>query len=60
MLDFIEDDSIMLERAPLEQLAQQGELMVHHHHGYWQCMDTLRDKMTLDELWHSGQAPWKG
>jgi glucose-1-phosphate cytidylyltransferase len=60
VLDFIEDDSIMLERAPLEQLAQQGELMVHHHHGYWQCMDTLRDKMTLDELWHSGQAPWKG
>ena len=60
VLDFIEDDSIMLERAPLEQLAQQGELMVHHHHGYWQCMDTLRDKMMLDELWHSGQAPWKG
>jgi glucose-1-phosphate cytidylyltransferase len=60
VLDFIEDDSIMLERAPLEQLAQQGELMVYRHHGYWQCMDTLRDKTTLDELWLSGQAPWKG
>jgi len=60
VLDFIEDDSIMLDRAPLERLAENGELMVYHHPGYWQCMDTLRDKTTLDELWQSGQAPWKG
>lgn len=60
VFDFIEDDSIMLERAPLEQLAENGELMVYHHPGYWQCMDTLRDKTTLDELWQSGRAPWKG
>ncbi len=60
VLDFIEDDSTMLERAPLEQLAQKGELMVYHHPGYWQCMDTLRDKLMLDELWQSDQAPWKG
>ena len=60
VFDFIEDDSTMLERAPLEQLAKKGELMVYHHPGYWQCMDTLRDKLMLDELWQSDQAPWKG
>lgn len=60
VFDFIADDTIMLERTPLEQLAQKGELMAYHHHGYWQCMDTMRDKTMLEELWGSGKAPWKG
>ena len=60
VFDFIHDDSTLLERSPLEQLAEKGELMVYQHPGYWQCMDTLRDKTTLDDLWASGKAPWKG
>ena len=60
IFDFITDDSTLLEREPLERLAEKGELMVYQHHGYWQCMDTLRDKTTLDDLWVSGKAPWKG
>lgn len=59
IFDFIDDDSTMLEREPLEQLALKGELMAYHHNGYWQCMDTLRDKHTLEELWANGKAPWK-
>jgi glucose-1-phosphate cytidylyltransferase len=60
IFDFIEGDATMLERAPLEQLAKLGELMAYHHEGYWQCMDTVRDKQHLEELWASGTAPWKG
>jgi glucose-1-phosphate cytidylyltransferase len=60
VFDMIADDSTMLEREPLEQLATSGELMAYHHEGYWQCMDTLRDKHALEELWASGCAPWKG
>lgn len=59
VLNYIADESTMLERAPLEALAQAGELMAFHHHGYWQCMDTLRDKQTLEELWQQNKAPWK-
>lgn len=59
ILNYIQDDSIMLERAPLEVLAKEGQLMAFHHPGYWQCMDTLRDKQTLEELWLQGKAPWK-
>ena len=60
VLDFITGDSTMLEREPLEQLAEQGELMAYHHVGFWQCMDTLRDKQALEELWASGKALWGG
>ncbi len=60
VFDFIADDATILEKAPLEQLAQQGELMAYKHHGYWQSMDTLRDKQALEELWVNGKAPWKG
>ena len=60
VLDFIADDATILEKAPLEQLAQLGELMAYHHSGYWQSMDTLRDKRALEELWANGKAPWKG
>jgi len=60
IFDYIGGDAIMLEREPLEKLALEGQLMAYHHPGYWQCMDTLRDKHALDELWASGKAPWKG
>ena len=56
--DFLEDDSTILERAPLERVSQMGELMAFRHDGFWQCMDTKRDKDMLDELWKSGDAPW--
>ena len=56
--DFIEDDSTILEREPLEKVAQNGELMAYRHHGFWQCMDTKRDRDILEELWKSGNAPW--
>ncbi len=59
VLDFIADDATLLEKAPLEQLAQRGELMTYQHPGYWQSMDTLRDKLALEELWANGTAPWK-
>ena len=59
IFDFIDGDSTMLEREPLEQIALKGELMAYHHTGYWQCMDTLRDKHALEELWANGKAPWK-
>ena len=58
VFDFISDDSTILEKAPLEQLAQQGELMAFQHPGYWQSMDTLRDKHALEQLWESGNVPW--
>lgn len=60
IFDYIDNDSTMLERSPLEKLAAQGQLMAYQHSGYWQCMDTLRDKHMLEELWANGKAPWKG
>ena len=57
--DFIDGDDTVWEREPLERLAACGQLGVHHHRGFWQPMDTLRDKRQLDALWASGQAPWK-
>jgi glucose-1-phosphate cytidylyltransferase len=54
----IADDSTLLEREPLERLARDGELMAYQHAGYWQSMDTLRDKQALDELIASGKVPW--
>jgi len=59
VFDFIGGDSTMLERGPLEQIALKGELMAYRHPGYWQCMDTLRDKQALEELWANGKAPWE-
>ena len=58
-LDYIKGDSTMFEREPLEQLANDGQLVNFKHHGFWQCMDTLRDKQKLEALWESGKAPWK-
>jgi glucose-1-phosphate cytidylyltransferase len=59
VLGFIEDDATLWEKEPLETLAEQGQLAVWKHTGFWQPMDTLRDKTLLEELWDSGQAPWK-
>jgi glucose-1-phosphate cytidylyltransferase len=55
---YIEDDATPWERSPVEQLARDGELMGYRHHGFWSCMDTLREKGYLEELWNSGKAPW--
>ncbi|MEG2295755.1 MAG: hypothetical protein RSB96_03335, partial [Oscillospiraceae bacterium] len=59
VIDLIESDTTVFEQKPLEQLASSGELMAYKHGGFWQCMDTLRDKIYLEELWNSGNAPWK-
>jgi hypothetical protein len=59
VLDYIAGDKTMFEREPLEKLASDGELMCFRHDGFWQCMDTLRDKTRLEKLWESGKAPWK-
>ena len=58
-IDFIGGDESVWEREPLEALAAEGQLSAYLHHGFWQPMDTLRDKMHLEELWASGKAPWK-
>ena len=59
VIDYIEDDRTLWERDPLERLASEGELSAFHHYDFWQPMDTLRDKIYLEKLWKSGQAPWK-
>jgi len=59
VLDFIKDDSTVWEQEPMEKLAQQGQLSAFRHQGFWQPMDTLRDKNLLEKLWQSGKAPWK-
>ena len=59
VFDYIEGDSTVLEKAPLENLAKDGQLMAYKHEGFWQCMDTQREKQKLEELWASGHAPWK-
>ena len=59
VIDYIEGDSIMWERKPMEILAKEGQLLAFLHHRFWQPMDTLRDKALLEELWQSGKAPWK-
>jgi glucose-1-phosphate cytidylyltransferase len=57
--DYINNDSTILERDPLENVAKQNELMAFKHKGFWQCMDTKRDKDLLEELWQQKQAPWQ-
>lgn len=59
VLDYLTDDQTIFERAPLEKLAKEGELFSYKHHGFWQCMDTLRDKNYLNDIWTKGQAKWK-
>jgi glucose-1-phosphate cytidylyltransferase len=59
VLDYIDGDSSIWERTPMERLAAEGEIMAFKHNGFWQPMDTLRDKQKLEELWERGEAPWK-
>ena len=59
IFDYIEGDDTVLEKAPLENLAKDGQLMVYQHHGFWKCMDTQRDHKQLEEMWDGGNAPWK-
>lgn len=59
IFDFISSDDVWLEREPLETLAGHRQLCAYKHQGFWQCMDTLRDKRYLEELWACGKAPWK-
>lgn len=59
IFDYIEGDSTVFEREPLQKIAEEGELKSYPHHGFWQCMDTLREEKVLEQLWMSGSAPWK-
>ena len=59
VLNYIDGDSCLWEQSPLMQLASEGQLMAYEHHGFWQPMDTLRDKVYLESLWDEGKAPWK-
>lgn len=58
-LDYVSGDPISWEREPMEQLCSDGQLMAYEHEGFWQPMDTLREKILLEDLWQSGKAPWK-
>lgn len=58
-IDYIADDSTVLEKEPIETAAKQGQLMAYKHTGFWQCMDTVREKEKLETLWADNKAPWK-
>jgi glucose-1-phosphate cytidylyltransferase len=58
-IDYIEGDETVWERDAVERLVRDGQLMGYHHYGFWSCMDTLKEKNILEELWASGKAPWK-
>jgi glucose-1-phosphate cytidylyltransferase len=59
VIDYINDDTTVWEREPVERLTREGELMGYRHYGFWSCMDTLKEKNMLEEIWASGNAPWK-
>ncbi|MDR2908921.1 MAG: glucose-1-phosphate cytidylyltransferase [Oscillospiraceae bacterium] len=59
VFDYLDGDGCVLERSPMERLAKEGKLGVYRHEGFWQCMDTLRDKQLLEELLKKGEAPWR-
>jgi len=59
IFNYIEGDSTFWEREPLENLANDGQLIAYKHNGFWRCMDTLRDKRELEKMWNSGNPPWK-
>lgn len=58
-IDYIDGDDTVLEKAPLERVAKEGQLMAYKHKGFWQCMDTVREKEQLEKMWADGSAPWK-
>ena len=59
LFNYIKDDNTILEKEPLETIAKIGQLMAYKHNGFWQCMDTVREKQQLEKLWSEGNAPWK-
>lgn len=59
LFKYIADDQSALEQEPMEKLSNDGQLLAFKHHGFWQPMDTLRDKNYLEDLWVNGKAPWK-
>lgn len=59
VFDYIQGDSTVFEKAPLENLAKDGQLMVFRHDGFWKCMDTQRDRQQLEKMWLDNEAPWK-
>jgi glucose-1-phosphate cytidylyltransferase len=59
VFDYLSNDETVLERDPLEKLAKNGQLMAYQHKGFWQCMDTMRDRQLLEDAWNSKSAPWK-
>lgn len=59
IFNYLKDDSTVLEQEPLREIAKAGELKAYRHHGFWQCMDTQREKEKLETLWAGGNAPWK-
>jgi glucose-1-phosphate cytidylyltransferase len=59
VFDYIDSDDTAWDYGPLPRLAREGQLMAYQHEGFWQCMDTIRDKKLLEELWAGGKAPWK-
>ena len=58
VFDYLENDATVLEQKPLENMVRDGQLMAYEHSGYWQCMDTVRDRDALQALWDNGRAPW--
>ena len=59
LFDYIDGDTTVFEKEPLNGLVSEGQLAAYTHKGFWQCMDTLREKQQLEKLWESGKAPWK-
>ena len=59
IFDYIDGDDTVFEKGPMERLAAEGDMTAYFHNGFWQCMDTKREKDKLEEMWASGQAPWK-
>lgn len=59
VFDYIDGDNTLFEKEPMERLAGEGQLMAYRHEGFWQCMDTMRDKKLLEDLWADGNPPWK-
>ena len=59
VLDYIDDDETYFQKEPMERLAADGQLMAYRHESFWQCMDTMRDRVLLEHLWSTGHAPWR-
>lgn len=59
IFDYLSDDTTVLEDEPMRRLVKDGELAGYRHFGFWQCMDTQRERERLEELWKNGRAPWK-